>query len=206
MRPGDFFDLSRYLAIRLEECIQGESEEPRIPVYLAHPADIPQQDAAAAGMENGPRAALYLHRIVPSASWRQAGVRVQPSADPALPGRLSRGDLWLDLRFIFMIIEATSQEEMGAIAAAVEFLHRKALLPVTEIEKGLEKELNLEIGELPVEVVDEPGVWRELGLYRHHLGVSFKVSLPMASGQFERVERVLERNVNLERVLKEEGE
>ena len=205
MRPSDFFDLSRYLAIRLEECIQGGAEELPIPVYLAHPVDVPQ-GRSTAGAEQGSRAALYLHRIVPSASWRQAGVRVQPSAEPALPGRLSRGDLWLDLHFIFMIIEATSQEEMGAIAAAVEFLHRNALLPVAEIEKGLEKELPLAIGELPVEVVDEPGVWRELGFDRHHLGVSFKVSLPMVSRQYERVERVLEREVNLERVLKEEGE
>lgn len=205
MRPSDFFDLSRYLAIRLEECIQGGAEELPIPVYLAHPVDVPQ-GRSAAGAEQGSRAALYLHRIVPSASWRQAGVRVQPSAEPALPGRLSRGDLWLDLHFIFMIIEATSQEEMGAIAAAVEFLHRNALLPVAEIEKGLEKELPLAIGELPVEVVDEPGVWRDLGFDRHHLGVSFKVSLPMVSRQYERVERVLEREVNLERVLKEEGE
>ena len=41
MRPGDFYELSRYLALRLEEAIQDGSGEPLIPVFLAHPVDIP---------------------------------------------------------------------------------------------------------------------------------------------------------------------
>lgn len=201
MRPEDFFDLSHYLAIRLEESIQGPAEEPAIPVYLAHPLDIPQAESG-----DSPRAALYLHQIMPSATCREAGLRIHPAADPSLPGRLSRGDLWLELRFIFMIIEANPREEMGAMAAASGFLYSNALLPVAEMETRLEKELAIETGELPLEVVEDTGVWRELGLDRHHLGISFKVTLPMASRPAEVVERVVEREVSLERVLKEEGE
>jgi hypothetical protein len=52
MRPGDFYELSRYLALRLEEAIQGGSGESLIPVFLAHPVDIPKAESG-----QGPRAA-----------------------------------------------------------------------------------------------------------------------------------------------------
>ena len=45
MRPGDFYELSRYLALRLEQAIQGGSGESLIPVFLAHPVDIPKAES-----------------------------------------------------------------------------------------------------------------------------------------------------------------
>ena len=199
MRPGDFYELSRYLALRLEEAIQGGAGESLIPVFLAHPVDIPKAESG-----QGPRAALYLHRIIPSSTYREAGVRIQSAADPALPGRVSRSALWLELRFVFMIIEATSQEELGAIASAVEFLHSNALLSVEDMEACLAKELSIELGELPLELVEDAGLWQELGFSRHHLGVSFKVTLPAVARPGEEVERVVEREISLEQVLEKE--
>lgn len=205
MRPGDFYDLSRYLAIRFEEAIRGTARQQSIPVFLCHPVDIPPPEAES-GSEGGARGVLYLHRAAPSVAYRQVGVRLQPAQEPALPGRIRRGGLWVNLRYVFMIVEATPQEEMGSIGAALQFLHSNALLAVAEIEEFLGKEVEMEIAELPVVVVEDREVWRELGLPRHHLGISFEVSLPLASQKFEMVERVLEREVSLERVLNEEEE
>lgn len=205
MRPGDFYDLSCYLAIRFEESVRGTVEQQEIPVYLCHPDVIPR-----AGTESeagsGARGVLYLHRIAPAGMYRQAGVRVQPSMEPALPGRIRRGDLWVNLRYVFMIVAAAAQEEMGAIGAALQFLHSNALLSVAEMEEFLGKEVELEIGEVPVTVLEDREVWRELGLPRHHLGISFEVSLPLASQKYETVDRILEREVSLERALNEEEE
>ena len=201
MRPGDFFELSHYLAIRLQESIQGGAAEPVIPVLLAHPADIPRS-----GSGESSRAALYLHRIIPSSIYRDAGIRVQPTADPALPGKLCRGDLWLELHFVFMVIEATPRDELGALAAAIDFLHSNAPLSVADMDACIGKELSIAAGELPLELVDEPGLWQELGLGRHHRGISFKVTLPVAASRGEEVERVLERELSLGLVTEEERE
>ncbi len=205
MRPGDFYDLSRYLAIRFEEFVRGTADQQEIPVYLCHPIDLPPRGAGEdAG--GGARGVLYLHRISPAARYRQAGARLQPAEEAGLPGRSCRGGLWVNLRYVFMIVEATPQEEMGSIGAALQFLHSSALLPVGEMEEFLGKEVDLEIAELPVEIVEDREAWRELGLPRHHLGISFEVSLPLAAQKYETVERVLEREVRLERVLNEEEE
>ena len=200
MRPGDFYDLSRYLAIRFEESICGTAEQQEIPVFLCHPIDLPTRGEDAGG---GARGVLYLHRVSPDARYRQAGSRMQPAPEAGLPGRSRRGGLWVNLRYVFMIVEATPQEEMGSIGAALQFLHSSALLPVGEMEEFLGKGVDLEIAELPVEIVEDREAWRELGLPRHQLAISFEVSLPLASQKYETVERVLEREVRLERVLNE---
>ena len=136
MRPGDFYDLSRYLAIRFEESIRGTAEQQEIPVYLCHPIDLPPRGEDAGG---GARGVLYLHRVSPAARYSQAGARMQPAQEAGLPGRSHRGDLWVQLRYVFMIVEATPQEEMGSIGAALQFLHSSALLPVGEMEEFLGK-------------------------------------------------------------------
>ena len=105
--------------------------------------------------------------------------------------------------YVFLIVEATPLEEMGSVGAVLQLLHSIALLPVGEMEEFLGKEADLELAELPVEIVEDREAWRELGLPRHHLGISFEVSLPLASQSYKTVERVLEREVRLERVLKE---
>ena len=71
------------------------------------------------------------------------------------------------------------------------------------MEEFLGKEVDLEIAELPVEIVEDREAWRELGLPRHQLTISFEVSLPLASQKYETVARVREREVRLERVLNE---
>jgi len=202
MRPGDFYDLSRYLAIRLEEAVRGTAQQQEIPVYLCHPIDLPPRGAGE-DVEYGARGVLYLQRVSPAARYRQAGARMQPAQEAGLPGRSRGGALWVSLRYVFMIVEATPQEEMGSVEAVLQLLHSIALLPVGEMEEFLGKEVGLEMAELPVEIVEDRDAWRELGLPRHHLGISFEVSLPVVSQNYKTVERVLEREVRLERVLKQ---
>ena len=202
MRPGDFYDLSRYLAIRLEEAIRGAAREEDIPVFLCHPMDLPARRAGE-DAEYGARGVLYLQGVSPSERYRQAAVRMLPAQETGLPGRSCHSGPWVNLRYIFMVVESTPQEELGSVEAVLQLLYSRALLPVEELEELLGKEVELEIAELPVEIVEDREAWRELGLPRHHLGISFEVSLPLASQGSRTVERVLERELRLERVLNE---
>ena len=79
----------------------------------------------------------------------------------------------------------------------------------TERDHGAEKERAESSGEagegaaeeqdsLPLQIVEDPSAWRELGLSEHRLTISFEVTVPIASTRSEVVSRVLERDLSLD--------
>jgi hypothetical protein len=218
MRRRIFYSLSRHLAILLETGIRGEVGENRLPVFLCHPLD-------ALGGEDHPeethaRGVLYLYRITPDRRYRQAPLSLEPprrkgsdagavelvppagrAAGMRLPG------LWVRLRYAFLVVGGTLEEELEALAAALETLEEHplvstaALLDADGLALAAEDEEapgEMEVDALPLRLLDEPEAWRELGLAEHHLSVVFEVALPLGSRQLEPAAWILERRVVVE--------
>jgi hypothetical protein len=77
-----------------------------------------------------------------------------------------------------MVVGATVEEELGALAAALQCLHGRPFLDAGEFASDEELQ-HLEVGSVPVTIVNEPHAWRDLGLDEHRLAVVFEVSLPL---------------------------
>jgi len=230
MRPKLFHDLSRHLAIRLEGGIRtdlrrepGLPHEPGhsahlapaaapIPVYLCHPLDILEgRDSLTTtrGGEPGSAAAgvLYLTRIAPDARYRSSGfcgdTTLVSAAEPRTGGaRWRPRGLWVRLRYVFLVVRATLEDELGALEAALRTLSDEPFVDTSELVAaradpdagGGEPESC----ELPIEVVEEPHAWRDLGLDEHRLSICFDVAVPVASGRSESWPTIVDRDVRLE--------
>jgi hypothetical protein len=213
MRPRILHDLSRHLAIRLEEGIRGGAEEKPIPVFLCHPLDL--AEAAAAGplegvvepQESGEvvvrtagtrvAGALYLYRIAPDARYRQAGSFAEPALDAAIAVQRRRYGFWVRLRYAFLVLGGSHEDELGALGGALQTLYATPYLSLAELGTD-DGSVSAEVDCFPVEVVEDPGVWRELGLEEHRLGVVFEVSLPLASREVEQLAAVVDRDLVVE--------
>ncbi len=210
MRPRIFHELSRYLAILLEKGIQGKSGDNRIPVFLSHPVE------ALEGSEQpeGARAAavLYLYRVSPDSTLRQTGVSFEDGSTPGAPNAVRYPGLWVRLRYAFLVVGGTLTDELGVLAAAMKTLHDNAFLKVSGLtgnsadEIGLGGGAPLGVSEFPVFLVEEPEVWREIGLEEHRLAINFEVFVPLPSGRQEEVEPVLDRDLRLESQTAGEGD
>ncbi|MBN1443529.1 MAG: DUF4255 domain-containing protein [Planctomycetes bacterium] len=198
MRPRIFYELSRYLAISLEGRIRGEGEEGRIPVFLCHPLDVleersPQEREKAAGV-------LYLRQIRPSSDYPRAGIGWDRGGLPPGTTRLRRPGLWVSLRYAFLVVGGTMEEEMGILEEALRALHDQPLLDVRRILREEIEEMGelAEIESLPLVITDEPDVWRELGLEEHRLALSFEIRLPLPSLEEIEAPAILERDLRVE--------
>jgi len=203
MRPRILHDLSRHLAIRLEEGIRGGAEENPVPVYLCHPLDL----AHAPAVRQGDRAsgtggrsgghvagALYLSRIAPARRFRQAGRFAERDAGPGLPARARRFGVWTRLRFGFMVIGGSHEEELGALAAALQTLDSMPFISLEELGSS-DGSLSSEVDAVALEIVDDDGLWRELGMDEHRLAVVFEVTLPLQSREVEPLATVVDRDL-----------
>ena len=213
MRPRILHDLSRNLAIRLEEGIRGGVEENPVPVYLCHPldlVDVPPPDPVEGGdrreQSSSGRAvgALYLCHLAPDARYRQAGKYAEPSPGPALPAQMRRYGAWIKARFVFVVAGGTHEEELGALSGALQTLHALPFVDLAEIGER-DGSVSPEVDVLPVEVVDDPAIWRQIGMAEHRLAVVFEVSLPLSSPVGEPVGRVVDREIGVDTGSRENG-
>lgn len=211
MRPRILHDLSRHLAIRLEEGIRGGVEENPIPVYLCHPLDLADTPAGGGvgqamgvgqaigvGQAGGGAAgALYLSRITPDTRYRQAGTFAEASLGPALPVHVRRYGFWVRVRFVFMVCGGSHEEELGALTGGLQALAALPVLGVAEVTED-PGSVSPEVETLPIEIVDDVDVWREIGMSEHRLAVVFDVSVPLASTNLEAAPKVVDRELELE--------
>jgi len=83
MRPQILYDLSRQLAILLEEGLRSGGAG-RIPVLLRHPLDALE---GREGQGTSTVAVLYPTRVVPETRWRDSGLSFDR---PVAPGHVVR--------------------------------------------------------------------------------------------------------------------
>ncbi len=213
MRPRILHNLSRHLAIGLEEGIRGGAGENPIPVYLCHPLDLADAPPSTSegpvegssvreGRSSGRAAgALYLCRVAPDSRYRQAGTYTEPPLGPALPAHVRRYGLWVRLRYVFMVLGGSHEEELGALSGALQALSASPFVGVDKLceeENGDRGGVSPEVAALPLEIVEDASIWREIGMEEHRLAVVFDVSLPLASLHAEPVGKVVDRDISIE--------
>jgi hypothetical protein len=136
MRPRILYDLSRQLAILLEGGLRGERGTTRIPVLVCHPLDALE---GREGSGSGTLAVLYPTRIVPETRWRDPSLAVEvdrPAGGGAVNSRASSratlGELrerlrfpplWVRVRFTFLVLGGTVEDQLGAMTAALRTIH-----------------------------------------------------------------------------------
>lgn len=192
MRSRILYELSRKLAILLEEGLRGGSGRGRIPVFLCHPLDPiearPDLDSNAAGV-------LYPLHLGPEPRLRHGGLEWASPRGPGATERLQPQCQWLRVRYIFLVAGGSLELELEALAAACQTLGDVGEINLElEIEDGLREA----VGPLPLRLVDAPNAWRDLGLEDHRLAVTFEVVVPLPTGRGEEVPRLLERALEIE--------
>lgn len=201
MGPRILYELSRRLAALLEEGLEGTR---RVPVVLCHPLDPLE---AGKDLESNPVAVLYPVRAGPEERLRQGGLTLEPAARGRQADVLRRPDLWVRVRFAFLVAGGTSEDQLTALGSALRAIHEH---PTVTLERprppgGRREEPGAsedsEPGEalaVPLRIVECPEGWRELGLPEHRLAVFFEATVPIRSRRGEEVDRVLERELELE--------
>jgi len=198
MRPRILYELSRRLAILLEEGMRGDPGSPRVPVFLCHPLD-----PVDAGEETGAHTAgiLYPVGISPEARYRQQGYTLETALERGAREGLRRKSLWVRVRYLFLVAGGSMEVQLEALAAALRTLHDHPTVDLQPILADTDSQAPPEAGEhgsFPLTIIDAPEGWRELGLQDHRVTIGFEVAAPIASGVLEPVERVLERAVRLD--------
>ncbi|MEM7231812.1 MAG: Pvc16 family protein [Planctomycetota bacterium] len=212
MRPKGLHELSQRLTHRLEDAM-AHDEEDRMPVYFCHPIELLE----SRGSDSAPAGVLYLYRISPDSSLGDAPMRLEAPPVPGAPGFLRRSELWLRMRFVFLVVGGEQSLELECIGAVLRDLHER---PVSLTEpfrsasarpEHFETEDDLDDSEefarseesalthcgdvLPIHILDEPNAWKEIGLDEHRLAVTFEVPVSLPSERADRIEPVLERDV-----------
>ena len=225
MRPGVLYELSHELALILEEGLSLERskgrEEPsgRVPVLFCHPLDPLEhpRSSAEGGREGGTVAVLYPLRIVPEPLYRQIGLSLESEGrEGSGKELLRRPGLWVRVRYAFLVSGGSLEDQLGAMEAALRTLHDHPLVSFKNFKgtssEGEESDLRDlpgdahgdEAGEpaegwaFPLRIVDDPEGWRDLGLSEHRLTLVFEVTVTLPSSRADVVERVLDRDVQLE--------
>jgi hypothetical protein len=180
MGPLILHELSQRLAVLLEEGIRSTKTAP---VFLCHPLDPLEAREELASHTVG---VLYPYRFSPERRFRQPGMALEAAANDAREV-LRKAPLWIRARYAFLAAGGGLKDQLDVLGAALRTLHDT---PAVALEDGT--------GAYPLEVIDEPGGWRELGLTEHRLMAFFEVVVPLASARTERVERVLDRSLRLE--------
>jgi len=183
-------EVSRRLAALLEEAMSAGGR--KVPVFLCHPLDPLEDDASLA---SGTVGILYPTSITPEPRFRRPGMRVE-GAIGGLGERLRGDPLWVRVRYVFLVAGGPLAGQLGAVEGALRTLHDHPILVAGE-EAAASGDDGGEAG-FPLRIVEDSGGWRELGLTEHRLLIAFEVTVPVASGRTEPVERVLGREVRLE--------
>ena len=192
MRPRVLYELSRRLAILLEDGLEGGGALPHVPVFLCHPHDPIE---GREGLESSAAAILYPVRVVPEPRFRRAGMEWEPAVTGEPEGRLRAQCLWVNVRYLFLVAGGTLELELEVLAAALRTLNDHPSLAIQlEGDAGDSAETVL----FPLRIVEATEGWRELGLADHRLMLAFEAGAPIRSLQTEAVGRVLEREVVVE--------
>jgi len=198
MRPRILHDVSQELGVLLQRAVEDEGDR-RIPVVLCHPLDPLE---SGKDLTTNPVGILYPLRITPDDRMRQPGPRLPPPEPGNRGERLGRHDLWLRVRFVFLVVGGSIEDQLEALGAALRAIHDHPLLVVRPGPQPggplpLEAAAETEDGALPIRIVEESNAWRELGLTEHRLCIAFDVSVPIRSTATEAVGRILERDLEL---------
>lgn len=207
MRTGILGQVTRHLATRFEDAARAEADEGAVPVFVCHPHEAIE----STGGEEGNRAAgvLYLFRIGPEPGTAQRRGRLEPAIVPGASGRIVIEGPWLRLRYAFLVVGGTSEDELEILAAIIADLNREPWLePIdTRAEKDREpgepplgvasSESRVLRDVWPLRLVEAPETWREIGLEEHRLAVVFELTLTLPGPAPERIEPVLERELRV---------
>jgi len=212
MRPRILYELSQRLATLLEDGVRGPN---RVPVFLCHPLD---PSDVREDLESRTIGVLYPVRISPDLRYRQVGRAVDSGRAGRPRDRLRHPDLWVCVRYVFLVAGGPMEVQLEVVGAALRTLHDSATVILGEeaLREGVGEdapqagpagersshslpEEGGESGSFPVRIVDDPEGWRTLGLTEHRFTVSFEVSVPIRSTKVEEVNRVLDREILFDR-------
>jgi hypothetical protein len=213
MRPRILYELSRRLAILLEEGMRGPPGSPRVPVFLCHPLDPVE---AREDPEDHTAGILYPARIVPELRFRQPGWTLESGLVRGSREAMRRTCLWVRVRYLFLVAGGPIEMQLEALASALQTLHDNSVVQLPPaagpaetsdetphaalrgpMEVGADTSAE-ELGSFPLTIVDAAEGWRELGLQDHRITIGCEVVVPIGSDVLEPVERILERAVRLE--------
>lgn len=203
MRPRILYELSRRLAALLEESLRAGAAG-RIPVFLCHPLDPLERTEELEGNAAG---ILFPVRVTPDIRFRRTGLHLE-TAGPGGQGESFRlEDLWVKVRYAFLVAGGSLELELEAMAAALRTLHDNPSIsldlealeaaPLSEVGHEADRAPQGEAS-FPLTIVEAPDGWRELGLPDHRLVIAFEVTVPIRSERTEPVVRVLERDLEVE--------
>ena len=165
----------------------------RVPVFLCHPLDALEGSEVAEGR---PAGVLYLSRLGPDADApHRRGISLSSSPMPDEPHRVSIPDLWIRLRYAFLVVGGTPEDELGVLATVLTGLHSRPYVSVRDLDEQEGEEGDI----LPLHLIEDPAMWREIGLEEHRLSACFEVSVPLSGGSSEVVDSVLERDFDVRR-------
>ncbi|MCZ6794531.1 MAG: Pvc16 family protein [Planctomycetota bacterium] len=197
-RPRIFLETSRHLAVLLEAGIHASSDERHIPIYLCHPMEALEEidgstDEKVAGV-------LYLYRVMPDQRLRNNATYFGSGEERRPGGRVAtrRPGFWARLRYAFLVVGGTLEDELGALAGVLRLLHEKPFIDLADLDESVLRESGDEIDALPLTLLDEALAWREIGLEEHRTAVVFEVSVPLPVVTGPYVEPILERDLRLE--------
>lgn len=145
MRPRILYELSRHLAILLENGLKEGGNGRRVPVFLCHPLDPMEHreslDASTLGI-------LYPTRISPDPKLRHAGLSLETSMPfeggrarrvdmPGDPGdRLRMPGLWVKVRYAFLVAGGSIEDQLEAIGAALRTLHDNPYIKIDDAPRA----------------------------------------------------------------------
>lgn len=204
MRPRILYELSRRLAILLEESLRGGAVG-RIPVFLCHPLDpLESRD----DLESNAAGILYPVRVTPDTRLRRSGVEWEPGTLRQPQEACRWQSLWVRVRYVFLVAGGSLELELEALAAALRALHDHSAITLDAdiVDGDTEARATGNVPEgqprseelaFPLAIIDAPESWRELGLPDHRRVVTFEVTVPIRSARVETVARVLERELKV---------
>ena len=188
-RPRVIVELASYIGILLRSGLRGDEGDAGL-ALLENVGDLEGQ---------GPTPAVFLclyrvepERRVPS-PWT-----IGEGGDASGSGirlDLRRPPLWVGCRFLVAVRGRGAAEEAELISAAYRTLHDHSAIS----SEHLASIRDLAYADrYPVEILDEREAWREAGLSRPRLSVTFRVVVPIPSALADPLDRVLEREITIE--------
>ncbi len=201
-RPRILQELCRLLQARFEEYLRLELPDgrpmpsPGISVHLAHPLSLERANTL-------PVAALYLWEAAPDPALKSRKGTIE-SIDPGAQQTPFRAIIrgtpqWIRCRFALAVRGRGPEEELDLYSAALQGISDSPSIAL-EAFASLKDEAALKgVADLfPIKYETVPDLWRQLGLPRHVLMLSFEVLIPLPSRRKEPAVRVFERQVVLD--------
>ncbi len=200
-RPKVVQELSDYFATLLRSGLRaGRRGEGLFPVYWGHPRDL---DAHPEIGSLSPLVGLCLLQITPETRVRATRVAVEADGglteSSSIDASLVAAPFWVACRYLLSIRSDDPVEEQELAAAALQVLLDNPVVPLEHFDSlAPEPWLGDTIAGFPITVRRDAGIWRDHGLSRHHLLLTFDVTLPLPSSRRRKAARVVERRVALD--------